>query len=38
MGCLGARHLILSGTFSIVVILIERRALWGLIRRGLATI
>jgi branched-chain amino acid transport system permease protein len=32
---LGAWHLILLGTFSIVVILIEKRGLWGLIRRGL---
>jgi branched-chain amino acid transport system permease protein len=32
---LGAWNLILLGTFSIVVILIEKRGLWGLIRRGL---
>jgi branched-chain amino acid transport system permease protein len=32
---LGAWHLILLGTFSIVVILIEKRGVWGLIRRGL---
>jgi branched-chain amino acid transport system permease protein len=31
---LGAWHLILLGTFSIVVILFEKRGLWGLIRRG----
>ncbi len=30
---LGAWHLILIGTFSIVIILIEKRGLWGLIRR-----
>ena len=32
---LGAWHLIVLGTFSIVVILIEKRGLWGLMRRGL---
>jgi branched-chain amino acid transport system permease protein len=32
---LGAWHLIVLGTVSIVVILIEKRGLWGLIRRGL---
>jgi branched-chain amino acid transport system permease protein len=32
---LGAWHLILLGTFSIVIILIEKRGLWGLIRRVL---
>jgi branched-chain amino acid transport system permease protein len=32
---LGAWHLILLGSFSIVIILIEKRGLWGLIRRGL---
>ena len=35
LAALGAWHLILLGTFSIVVILIEKRGLWGLIRRGL---
>ena len=32
---LGAWHLILLGSFSIVIILIEKRGLWGLIRRRL---
>jgi branched-chain amino acid transport system permease protein len=32
---LGAWHLILLGSFSIIIILIEKRGLWGLIRRGL---
>jgi branched-chain amino acid transport system permease protein len=32
---LGAWHLILLGTFSIIIILIEKRGLWGLIRRAL---
>jgi branched-chain amino acid transport system permease protein len=32
---LGAWHLVVLGIFSIVVILIEKRGLWGLIRRGL---
>jgi branched-chain amino acid transport system permease protein len=32
---LGAWHLILLGTFSIIVILIDKRGLWGLVRRGL---
>jgi branched-chain amino acid transport system permease protein len=32
---LGAWHLILLGTFSIAIILIEKRGLWGLIRRVL---
>ncbi|MGH7076378.1 MAG: branched-chain amino acid ABC transporter permease [Stellaceae bacterium] len=32
---LGTWHLILLGTFSIVIILIEKRGLWGLIRRVL---
>jgi branched-chain amino acid transport system permease protein len=32
---LGAWHLILLGTFSIIIILIEKRGLWGLVRRGL---
>jgi branched-chain amino acid transport system permease protein len=32
---LGAWHLILLGSFSLVIILIEKRGLWGLIRRAL---
>jgi branched-chain amino acid transport system permease protein len=32
---LGAWHLILLGSFSIIIILVEKRGLWGLIRRGL---
>lgn len=32
---LGAWHLILLGSFSIVIILIDKRGLWGLIRRAL---
>jgi branched-chain amino acid transport system permease protein len=32
---LGTWHLILLGTFSIVIILVEKRGLWGLIRRVL---
>jgi branched-chain amino acid transport system permease protein len=32
---LGAWHLILLGTFSILIILIDKRGLWGLIRRAL---
>jgi branched-chain amino acid transport system permease protein len=32
---LGTWHLILLGTFSIVIILIEKRGLWGLVRRVL---
>ncbi len=33
---LGAWHLILLGSFSLVIILIEKRGLWGLIRRVLS--
>ena len=36
MADLGAWHLILMGSFSIVIILIEKQGLWGLIRRVLS--